>query len=421
MRKLGVCAIAMAACFFVNASYASTPLISWSLKDAPTSGVKELHFPMSFSLTPDARGLYFAYYTTLIGGSRPYTGFQPKPPRVSGKHTFQSIFSSFNDKAKTEDSKCVYGADGGNGVSCSTQFEVELGHFYSNRLTVSLKDNDLYYYSGDVYDDSTNEKIAHIGSFTIPLSAGAGLFKIKDGGFIEAYLTAGCTQKISATYGEVTGYLEGKKYSGNSVKGSVPDSGNCVNAVFSSSSTSKNTDVKINIYQPNPTFSSALVSKYKGDSGNNNRCLRVYNNNNVSNLGVCNGKGGSSDYTSMRQWQFNKLDSGYYLIKNKYKGDAGNDNRCLRVFASGNSAEIGACAGQGGASDYDSMRYWSVVDSGTGYILLKNKYKGDAGNDNRCLRVFSGSDLAEMGSCTGKGGASDYDSMRYWKYDGDLK
>ncbi|ECW8874898.1 RICIN domain-containing protein [Salmonella enterica] len=420
MKKLSVCTIAVAACFFANTSYASTPLISWSLKDAPSSGVNELHFPMTFSLTPDASGLYFAYYTTLTGGSRPYTGFQPKPPRVSGKHTYQSVFSSFNSAAKTEDGNCVYGADGGDGVSCSTQFEAESGRFYSNRLTVSLKDNDIYYYSGDVYDDSTNQKIAHIGSFTIPLSAGAGLFKAKDGGFIEAYIPAGCTQKVSATYGEVTGYLDGNKYSGNPVKGSVPETGNCVNAVFSASSIPDSTDVKVTDPQPTPkpTYST-IINKYKGDSGNDNRCLRVFNNNNSAEMGGCNGQG--SDYTSMRQWQFSKTNNGYYLIKNKYKGDSGNDNRCLRVFASGNTAEMGACAGQGGASDYDSMRYWSVVDSGTGYILLKNKYKGDSGNDNRCLRVFASGNTAEMGACAGQGGASDYDSMRYWKYDGALK
>lgn len=410
--------IAMATCFLANASYASTPLISWSLNQAPSSGVSELHFPMSFSVTPDERGLYFAYYTTLAGGSRPYTGFQPKPPRVTGKHTFQAIFSSFNGAAKTEDSQCVYGADGGDGVSCAVQFDAELGHFYSNRLTASLKENNLYHYSGDVYDDSTNEKIAHIGSFTIPSNSGAGLFKIKDGGFIEAFIPIGCTQKVEATYGQVTGYHNGNKYVGNAVKGSVPATGNCINAIFNNSSIANSTDVKVTNPQPvpKPTYS-IIVNKYKEEVKNDDKCLRVFSNNDAT-MGKCYGKG--SDYTSMRQWEFEK-ENGHYLIKNKYKRDAGNDNRCLRVFSSGNSAEMGKCAAKGGSSDYSSMRYWKVVDSAEGYVLLRNKYKVDAGNNNRCLRVLSDGNSIEMGSCTGKGGDSDNDSMRYWKYEGALK
>jgi hypothetical protein len=155
------------------------------------------------------------------------------------------------------------------------------------------------HYSGDVYDDSTNQKIAHIGSFTIPLSAGAGLFKIKDGGFIEAYIPAGCTQKISATYGEVTGYLDDKKYSGNPVKDSIYETGNCVNAVFSASNILDRTDVKVTDPQPvpKPTYST-IVNKYQWGAGNDNRCLRIFKNNNSSGVGACNGQG--SDYTSMR-------------------------------------------------------------------------------------------------------------------------
>lgn len=416
MPRLNTCAIAITACFFANTSFASTPLIGWSLNDAPSTGVSELHFPMSFTLTPDKSGLYFAYYTTLTGGSRPYTGFQPKPPRIAGKHTFQSIFSAFNNTAKTEDSNCVYGADGGHGVSCSIQFDAELGHFYSNRLTVTPGDNNLYNYSGDVYDDSTNEKIAHIGSFTMPLNGGAGLFKVKDGGFIEAYYPSGCTQKVSATYGNITGYLDGKKYISNPVSGRVPATGNCINAVFSPSSIENSTDVKVT--NPNPVYTQSIVNEYKEESNNKNKCLRVFKSNNNANMGICDGSG--SDYTSIRQWQFNKISNGYYLIKNKFKGDSGNSRRCLRVFADSNSADMGTCAGQGDSSDNDAMRYWSVVDSGTGYVLLKNKYKDDSENDNRCLRVFHDGDLTEMGTCTGQDGDADHNAMRYWKYDGKL-
>lgn len=86
--------------------------------------------------------------------------------------------------------------------------------------------------------------------------------------------------KSSATYCEVTGYLDDNKYSGNPVKGSVPETGNCVNAVFSASSILDSTDVKVTAPQPapKPTYST-IINKYKGDSGNDNRCLRVFASN----------------------------------------------------------------------------------------------------------------------------------------------
>lgn len=234
-------------------SQASTPTIHWKLNDSSSSGIgiSELRFPMSFSVTPDKAGVYFAYYITLQSYhidqfARPYTGFQPVAPRIAGEHTFKAIFSSFDHGAEPKDNHCGYGADGGPGVSCSVEFEAKLNRFYSIRLTAATKDEDnFYYYSGDVYDDSTNQQVAHIGSFTIPLSSGAGLFTKEDDGFIEPYLSGACSQTISAKYGQVTGYYKGKKYVGDAVTGQTPTTGTCMKAIFTPSTKTKITDVKV--------------------------------------------------------------------------------------------------------------------------------------------------------------------------------
>lgn len=54
-------------------SWASTPILRWTT-NAPTP-VSTLTLPMSVDSAPDASGVYFAYYTTLESGTRPYAGF----------------------------------------------------------------------------------------------------------------------------------------------------------------------------------------------------------------------------------------------------------------------------------------------------------------------------------------------------------
>ncbi|MEU0940236.1 hypothetical protein [Embleya sp. NPDC005971] len=159
---------------------------------------------------------------------------------------------------------------------------------------------------------------------------------------------------------------------------------------------------------------SLVENKYKGDAGQA-RCLRTFNGNADVKIGDCNAQGGASDYTSMRQWKVVDGGNGYVLLENKYKGDAG-QARCLRTFNGNADVKIGDCNAQGGASDYTSMRQWKVVDGGNGYVLLENKYKGDAGQA-RCLRTFNGNADVKIGDCNAQGGASDYTSMRQWKSD----
>ncbi|MGW6154099.1 hypothetical protein ACWFRM_13325 [Streptomyces sp. NPDC055144] len=206
-------------------SWASTPTVRWTT-GAPTP-VTELTLPMSFESAPDASGIYFAYYTTLESGTRPYAGFQPKPA-VDGKPTLQAIFSSFNANATTTDSHCKYGADGGAGVSCAVQFPYTKGTMYAVELSRVSDDGTTQLMNGEVVNTETGADVAHIGSFRLPVASGR--FKAADQGFIEPYLTAGCSQQVTVTYGKPAGTEGGNKYTGSLPTVTDPASGSCLSS-----------------------------------------------------------------------------------------------------------------------------------------------------------------------------------------------
>ncbi|WP_405945167.1 hypothetical protein [Streptomyces sp. NBC_00932] len=212
-------------------SWASTPTLRWTT-NAPTP-VTRLTLPMSVDSAPDASGIYFAYYTTLESGTRPYAGFQPKPVDANGHHMLQAVFSSFNADATTTDTHCNYGADGGAGVSCAVQFPYTPGTMYSLVLKRASVTGDTQLMSGDVVQTATGASVAHIGSFGLPSSSGR--FKNADQGFIEPYLTAGCSQQVTVTYGKPVGTEAGTDYTGSLPTVSDPASGSCL------STTSKTT------------------------------------------------------------------------------------------------------------------------------------------------------------------------------------
>ncbi|CAK7192642.1 hypothetical protein COMNV_00847 [Commensalibacter sp. Nvir] len=116
----------------------------------------------------------------------------------------------------------------------------------------------------------------------------------------------------------------------------------------------------------------------------------------------------------MRLWKAEKQSNGYYLLKNKYRKDAVK-GECLRTFNGNNKVEFGDCTAKGGPLDYTSMRLWSIVENGN-YALLNNKFKQDAQTQS-CIRTFNTDNSISIGDCTGKGGATDYTSMRLWTSD----
>ncbi|WP_328471652.1 hypothetical protein [Streptomyces sp. NBC_00448] len=211
-------------------SWASTPTSSWST-GAPTP-VSRLTLPMSFESAPDAGGIYFAYYTTLESGTRPYAGFQPKEVDAEGRPTLQAVFSSFNAAATTTDANCSYGADGGAGVSCAARFAYTKGTMYALVLQRASVTGDTQLMTGDVVDEATGATVTHIGSFSLP--SDSGRFKPADSGFIEPYLTAGCGQQVTVTYGAPVGSEGGTDYTGGLPAVTDPSSGSCLSTTSTS-------------------------------------------------------------------------------------------------------------------------------------------------------------------------------------------
>ncbi|MFJ5293398.1 hypothetical protein [Streptomyces sp. NPDC088348] len=217
-------ATALLALGMAGQSWASTPTLSWSTS-APTP-VTTLKLPMSVDSAPDASGIYFAYYTTLESGTRPYAGFQPEPVDANGHHTLQAVFSSFNADATTADTHCNYGADGGDGVSCAVRFAYTPGTMYSLVLKRASVTGDTQLMTGDVVETATGASVAHIGSFSLP--SASGRFKNADQGFIEPYLTAGCGQQVTVTYGKPVGTEAGTDHVGSLPAVTDPASGSCL-------------------------------------------------------------------------------------------------------------------------------------------------------------------------------------------------
>ncbi|MFI6878793.1 hypothetical protein ACIBL6_35700 [Streptomyces sp. NPDC050400] len=220
-------------------SWASTPTVRWSTS-APTP-VTKVTLPMSFESAPDASGIYFAYYTTLESGTRPYAGFQPKPVSGSGHPQLQAVFSSFNANATTTDSNCSYGADGGAGVSCAVRFDYTKGTMYALVLQRASDDGTTQLMTGDVVNRSTGATVAHIGSFRLPIASGR--FKASDAGFVEPYLTAGCAQRVTVTYGTPTGTEGGVTYTGGLPTVTDPTSGSCLSSTSTDTSAGRQVTV----------------------------------------------------------------------------------------------------------------------------------------------------------------------------------
>ncbi|MFD7130659.1 hypothetical protein [Streptomyces sp. NPDC059894] len=248
-RRLARAAVSLGAAALLTVavageSWASTPTIKWS-SGAP-SPVSQLTLPMSFESAPDASGIYFAYYTTMESGTRPYAGFQPKPVDSDGDPNLQAVFSSFNANATTTDSNCTLGADGGAGVSCAVRFAYTKGTMYAIVLQRVSDNGTTELLSGDVVDTTTDTTVAHIGSFSLPSSA--GLFKVSDSGFIEPYLTAGCSQRVTVTYGTPTATQDGVTYTGTLPTVTDPSSGSCLSTTSTETSAGRQVTVTGNSY-----------------------------------------------------------------------------------------------------------------------------------------------------------------------------
>ncbi|GFF44427.1 hypothetical protein IFM46972_07541 [Aspergillus udagawae] len=154
--------------------------LSWSVSNTPSSGLKDITFPISMTDAPHKTGFYFAQQFAFNGLSDVgYTGLQPRPD-ASGSSIVHAVFSSFVAGTTSTDQNCSDGADGGAGVSCS----VEIPAPYAPLYDLVVKNTGGTTWKATLVDTATG-KSTHVGSYKLP--SGAGGIKSDQEGFVEYY------------------------------------------------------------------------------------------------------------------------------------------------------------------------------------------------------------------------------------------
>lgn len=156
--------------------------ISWSIADVPSSGLKDITFPIAMPNVKHETGLYFAQQYGFVGAdSVGYTGLQPRPDGPSGS-VVHAVFSSFIAGTTSTDTEyCSDGADGGAGVSCA----VEITAPYSHTYNLVVENTHGTTWTGTLVDAVLGNS-THIGTYTLP--AGTGGIQSSQVGFLEYYL-----------------------------------------------------------------------------------------------------------------------------------------------------------------------------------------------------------------------------------------
>jgi hypothetical protein len=154
--------------------------LSWSFSNTPSSGLKDVTFPISMANAPHVEGYYFAQQFAFNGLSDVgYTGLQPRPD-ASGSSIVHAVFSSFVPGTTSTDPNCHDGADGGAGVSCA----VEIPAPYAPLYDLVVKNTGGTTWTATLVDTASG-KSTHVGSYTLP--SGAGGIKSSQVGFVEYY------------------------------------------------------------------------------------------------------------------------------------------------------------------------------------------------------------------------------------------
>ncbi|KAK2766976.1 hypothetical protein FQN54_006293 [Arachnomyces sp. PD_36] len=153
---------------------------SWKVADVPSSGLKDISFPMSIANAPHVAGFYFAQQFSFVGQNGVgYTGLQPRKDSDSSS-IIHAVFSSFIAGTTSDDDNCSDGADGGAGVSCAADIPAT----YDGTYQLKISNTEGTTWTGTlVHTDSGNE--SHIGTYTIP--SGSGGITGSQIGFVEYY------------------------------------------------------------------------------------------------------------------------------------------------------------------------------------------------------------------------------------------
>lgn len=154
--------------------------VTWKASNVPSTGLKDITFPISVRNAPHEEGFYFAQQFGFTGlKDVGYTGLQPRPDSA-GTPIIHATFSSFASGTTTDDSNCSSGADGGAGISCS----VDVAARYDQPYNLVVKNIGGDSWLGTLVNAATN-KTTHIGSYTLP--SGAGGIADYQVGFVEYY------------------------------------------------------------------------------------------------------------------------------------------------------------------------------------------------------------------------------------------
>ncbi|KAJ6553316.1 hypothetical protein B0H19DRAFT_1220650 [Mycena capillaripes] len=153
---------------------------SWSVTNVPSTGLKDITFPITIVEADHISGYYFAQLYQFVGSGIGYTGLQPRPD-VNSKPVLHGVFSSFINGSTTTDKNCAAGADGGPGVSCSPNHNGVYGRKYDFEVKYNTSAS---VWVGTVIDTVTAAR-THIGSYTVPASAGG--IQSSQAGFVEWY------------------------------------------------------------------------------------------------------------------------------------------------------------------------------------------------------------------------------------------
>ncbi|KAG5984964.1 hypothetical protein E4U55_002371 [Claviceps digitariae] len=153
---------------------------SWSFSGAPAGGLKDITFPFRMYGAAHKSGYYFAQQFNFQGiKDVSYCGIQNRPNQ-GGRSIVHAVFSTFQGGSTTKDRNCHQGADGGPGVSCAVDFEGDYRDVY-NIVVQHVKGT---MWKGTAVNTVTGKSV-HIGSFTLPSSAGG--IKSSQEGFVEYY------------------------------------------------------------------------------------------------------------------------------------------------------------------------------------------------------------------------------------------
>ncbi|MFD0339850.1 hypothetical protein ACFVH0_14315 [Streptomyces sp. NPDC127117] len=119
-------------------------------------------------------------------------------------------------------------------MSCAVRFRYTPGTMYSLVLKRAAVTGATQLMTGDVIETVTGAPVAHIGSFGLP--SASGRFKMADQGFIEPYLSTGCGQRITVTYGKPVGTEAGVAHTGGLPTVTDPSSGSCLSTASQTTS-----------------------------------------------------------------------------------------------------------------------------------------------------------------------------------------